>query len=106
MIKIDVDLNGKTIALQKSTHLIKMFRRYGMRNCRPVRTSINLGVANHCVTYNDKAEKSIIAWYQSAMRVFIWFSLHSHPDLANSRGIISLYCSNFNLTHYELVKYV
>lgn len=60
-MKIDVNLNKKTISLQKSMDLKKLRSRYSISNFKPVKIPIILGVANSLTSYKDIAKKSIIA---------------------------------------------
>ncbi len=70
-MEVNIDLNRKTITVRQSTYLKKILGRYDISDCRPVKISISPGVANSLVTYDDKAEKSTVAWYQSAVAAFI-----------------------------------
>ena len=105
-MEVDVDLNKKTITFRQSTYLKKILGQYGMSDCRPAKIPISPGVANSLTVYEDKAEKSTIAWYQSAVGALMWPAMHSRPDLAYSVGVLSHFCSNPGLTHVELVKHV
>ena len=105
-MEVDVDLNKKTITLRQSTYLKKILGRYGMSDCRPAKIPISPGVANSLTVYEDKAEKSIVALYQSAVRALMWPAMHSRLDLAYSVGVLSRFCSNPRLIHVELVKRV
>lgn len=105
-IKVDVDLNKKTISFWLSTYLKKILGRYDMSNYKPARILISLGVANFLTLYKDQMKKSIVAWYQSAIRASIWPAMHIYPDPAYSVGILSRFYNNFGSMNIELVKYI
>ncbi len=70
-IEVDVNLNKKTITFRQSTYLKKILGRYGMGDCRLAKISISPKVANSLSVYEDKADKSVVAWYQSAVEAFM-----------------------------------
>ncbi len=105
-MEVDVDLGKKTITLRQSTYLEKILGRYGMSDCRPAKIPISPGVANSLTIYKDQAEKSTIAWYQSAVGALMWPAIHSRPDLAYSVGVLSRFCRSPGPVHVELVKHV
>ena len=105
-MEVDVDLNKKTISLRQSTYLKKILGRYGMSNCKPAKIPISPGVANSLTPYEDQAEKSTVAWYQSAVGALMWPAMHARPDLAYSVGVLSRFCNNPGPVHVELVKHV
>lgn len=74
-----------------------------MSDCRPAKISISFEVANSLTVYKDKAEKSTVAWYQSAIRAFMWPAIYSYPDLT---GVLSRFCSNPGPIHVKLIKHV
>ena len=77
-----------------------------MSDCRLAKILISPRVAHSLSVYEDKAEKSTIAWYQSAVRALIWPTIYSCLDLAYSMGVLSCFCSNPGPIYVELVKYV
>ena len=77
-----------------------------MSNCRPAKILISPRVTNSLTAYEDQAEKSTVAWYQSAVGAFIWPAMHSCPDLAYSVEVLSRFCSNPGPEHVDLVKHV
>ena len=68
--------------------------------------TISPEVANFLTAYEDKAEKSKVAWYQSAVGALMWPAMHSCPDLAYSVGVPRSFCSNPGPVHIELVMHV
>lgn len=60
-MKIDIDLNKKTISLLQLTYLKKIFRRYDISNCKPAKIFISSGVVNSLVPYKNQIDKSIIS---------------------------------------------
>ena len=48
-----------------------------MSDCRPAKIPISPGVANSLTAYEDQAEKSTVAWYQSAAGALMWPAMHS-----------------------------
>ena len=105
-MEVDVDLNKKTISLRQSTYLKKILRRYGMSNYKPVKIPISPRVANSLTPYEDQAEKSTVAWYQSAVGALIRPAIYARPDLAYSVGVLSRFCKNSGPADVELVKHV
>ena len=99
-------LTKKLLALRQSTYLKKILGRYGMSDCRLAKIPISPGVANSLTAYEDIADKSTVAWYQSAVGALMWPAMHSRPDLAYSVGVLSRFCSNPGPVHVELVKHV
>lgn len=70
-IEVDIDYNKKAISFWQSTYPKKMLGQYDMSNCKLAKTPISSRVANSLTLYKDEAKKNIVAWYQSAMRVFM-----------------------------------
>lgn len=60
-MKVDVNLNKKTMTLWQSIYLKKILRQYEMSNYRLAKIFISLWIANSLIVYGDKAEKCIIA---------------------------------------------
>ena len=73
---------------------------------RPAKIPISPEVANSLTAYEDKAEKSTVAWYQSAVGALMWPAMHSRPDLAYSVGVLSRFCNNPGPVHIRLVKHI
>ena len=59
-IKIEVDLNKKTISLRQSTYLKKILSWYGINNCKPAKIHISPGVANSLTPYENQVDKIIV----------------------------------------------
>lgn len=77
-----------------------------MSGRKPVKIPINPGVVNSLITYDGQADKSTIAWYQSAVGALMWPAMQTRPDLAESVGVLSRFLSNHRPVHVELTKYV
>ena len=75
-----------------------------MSNCKPVKISISLGIANSLTHYKNQVEKSIVTWYQSVVRALMWLAIHACPDLAYWVGVLNQFCNNPGHVHLELVK--
>ena len=77
-----------------------------MSDSRPAKIRISPGAANSLIPYENQAEKSTVAWYQSAFGALMWLAIYSCLDLAYLVGVLSRFCSNSGPTHVELVKHV
>lgn len=77
-----------------------------MSDYRSAKILISPGVANSLIIYKNKAEKSTITWYQSAIGAFMWPAMHSRPNLAYSVGLLSHFRSNLRLVHVQLVRHI
>ena len=105
-MEVNVNLDKKTITFWRSIYLKKILKPYGMSKYKLAKILISPGVANSLTIYEDKAKKSIVAWYQSVVGAFMWPAIHSCPDLAYLVGVLSRFCSNPGLIQVELVKYI
>ncbi len=105
-MEVEVNLGEKTIILWQLIYLMEILKQYGISNCRPAKISISLGVVNSFIVYKNKAEKSTVVYYQSAIGAFIWPAIHSPPDSAFSVKVLSHFCSNPRPTYVKLVKHV
>ena len=85
------------------TYPKQILEKYGISDCRPAKIHISPGVANSLSVYENQLEKGIVVWCQSALRAFIWPVIHSRRDLAYSVKVLSRFCSNSGLSHFELV---
>ncbi len=68
---------GKKIFLQQTTYLIKYLKRFQMPDCTLVSIPMNLGVAYSLLCFESQADIVTIKWYQSAISLLIWSSLHT-----------------------------
>lgn len=59
-IKVDVDLNKKTMSLGQSAYLKIILDQYSMSNYKLVKILISPGVANFFISYKDHTGKNII----------------------------------------------
>lgn len=73
-------------------------------NYKPASLFMNLKVVNLLQLFDGIADlKTIIKWYQSAIRSLIWPAVHTCPDIAYLVGVFSWYCSNPGSIYYLLV---
>ena len=72
-----------------------------MSDCRPAKIPISPGV-DSLTAYEDQAEKSTVAWYQSAAGALMWPAMHSRPDLVYSVGVLSRFCNDPEPVHNRI----
>ena len=103
-MKIDNDVESKTITLRQSTYLRKIVARYDMKNCKLIKILISSRISNSLNFSFEQTDKEILTWYQSIVEVLIWSIMHSRSNLAQAVRVLSRFCNNSRLVHVVLVK--
>ena len=105
-MKVDNNIEKKTITLRQFTYLKKVIGRYSMKDVTPLKILMSPGVPNSLNSNPNQASKETITWYQSAVSALIWPAVHFRPNLAQFVTILTCFCSNLSPIHVALIKQV
>lgn len=86
-MKIDPDLETKTLTILKSVYAQKVLEFIGMQDCKSTATPIAKNL-NH-VTNLEIAKPLSVRKYQSAIEILIYAMIQTCPNLAYSISIFS-----------------
>jgi hypothetical protein len=94
----------KTTILSQKDYIVKILKRFGMEDSRPVNTPIEPGFIQQ--KYKGQATKEDIKWYQQAIGSLLYASLLTRPDIAYTTSVLGRYASNPGPEHIKAVKRV
>ena len=103
-MKIDNDIESKTITLRQSTYLRKIVARYDMKNCKLIKILMSSRVFNSLNFSFEQIDKETLTWYQSIVETLMWSAMHFRSNLAQAVKVLNRFCNNSRLVHVVLVK--
>lgn len=96
-IRIRRDVEGKRLALDRSTYIRKFLRDYDMEDCRPVTTPID---GYHALTPSGPAdERTNQVEYQKRIGSLMYAMVGTRPDIAFAVCKLSQYCQDPCVRH-------
>ena len=96
------DRGAKRIFLHQGGYIAKMLEKYGMADCRPVRTPFPSGFK---LPPGEEGAYPLQA-YQSAVGSLMYLMVGTRPDLAFAVGAVSQFLVCPTKTHWEAVKHI
>jgi hypothetical protein len=96
------DRGARRIYLHQGGYIAKMLEKYGMADCRPVRTPFPSGLKL------PPGEEGVfpLQQYQSAVGSLMYLMVGTRPDLAFAVGAVSQFMACPTKTHWEAVKHI
>ncbi|KAK3697978.1 hypothetical protein QZH41_003963 [Actinostola sp. cb2023] len=103
-MSIKRDRVSRTLTINQPGYLEKVLKRFGMENCKPVSTPLELGKKFQQLSANDDAFDDQI--YRQAIGCLTYASTTTRPDIAAAVGVLSQYTSNPSNDHWMGIKRV
>ena len=106
-IEIKRDRKNKTISLSQTKYIEDILKKYGMENCRPISTPMDMNrklSKEMCPKTPEEIEDMKNIPYQSAVGSLMYLMLGTRPDIAFAVGAVSQYNSNYGKEHWQAVK--
>ncbi|KAK3749555.1 hypothetical protein QZH41_007287 [Actinostola sp. cb2023] len=103
-MSIKRDRASRTLTINQPGYLEKVLKRFGMENCKPVSTPLELGKKFQQLSANDDAFDDQI--YRQAIGCLTYASTTTRPDIAAAVGVLSQYTSNPSNDHWMGIKRV
>lgn len=103
-IEFTRDEDGR-VYLNQSLYLEKVLKRFGMSECKPIQTPMDVNVKLQkpdCVNENVMNQYP----YQSLIGALMYLSVTTRPDIAYSVNFLSQFNTNFNIEHWKAAKRV
>ncbi len=85
-------------------YLEQVFQTYGMWNCKPIATHINLSLVADATDY--KCTSKFRLQYQSAVDSLMYAMRGTQPDLAFAVFFVSRHASHQDFLHLQTVKHI
>lgn len=91
-----------TISIDQSHYIREVLRRFGMIDCNPVSTPLEPGIKISKNTEANDQMQNIP--YRGAIGSLLFIAITTRTDIAFSVNLLSRYCENPNLSHWQSVK--
>ena len=97
------DRKHRTIHLSQSNFILQILEKYGMTNCKPVATPMDVSVKMTKSTDDDDdlADQTL---YQQILGSLMYLAIATRPDIAAAISTLSQFASRPNQTHYQALK--
>ena len=103
-MSIKRDRECRTLIIRQANCVEKVFRKFGMENCKPVCTPLMPGRKFQQLSQGD--EPFDVQTYQQAIGWLTYISTVTRPDIAAAVGVLSQYMSRPSEDHWIGVKHV
>jgi hypothetical protein len=100
-VRIIRNRQNRSIALIQDAYISKILKKYGVQNCKPVVTPMEVGTLNTMVTNPGEATKAEILDYQSKIGSLIYLATHTRPDIAFACSVLSRFLVNPSKDHID-----
>lgn len=104
-IRIVRDLPNRKVYLLQDAYITKILERFGMAECNPVSTPMEVGAGKDMVPYKEQASQTEITEYQSLVGS-IMFCLKTRPDIAYAMSVLCRFLTNPSPQHLVAGKRV
>ena len=108
-IAITRDRANRKLYLSQRQYIINKLEEFGMKDCKPVGTSIlpghNLSVQQSPKTPEEKLEMDGIP-YINAVSSLMYLAIITCPDIAYAVGVLTCFNSNPGMAHWKAAKHV
>ena len=94
----------RTLTISQTNYVEKVLRKFGMENCKPIATPLELGRKFQQLSQGD--EPFNVQTYQQAIGCLTYMSTATRPDIAAAVGVLSQYMSRPSKDHWIGVKRV
>lgn len=101
-MNISRDRKAGTITLDQRKYINEVLERFGMSDCRPVRTPIEVNAKFD----RDNSEKDDTIPYRQAVGCLLYLAQVTRPDISFAVNKLSQYCNNPEKQHWLGVKRV
>ena len=103
-MSIKRDRECRTLTISKTNYVEKVLRKFGMKNCKPISTPLELGRKFQQLSQGD--EPFNVQTYQQAIGCLTYMSTATRPDIAAAVGVLFQYMSRPSKDHWIGVKRV
>ena len=96
------------LTIDQTTYLKTVLKKFGMEDCKPVATPMELGVKFEKL--NDDEEVVNLREFQSAIGCLIYASIGTRPDLSSAVEVLSQHISRPGKQHWigveRVIRYI
>ena len=103
-MSIKRDRECRTLTISQTNYIEKVLRKFGMENCKPISTPLELGRKFQQLSQGD--EPFNVQTYQQAIGCLTYMSTATRRDIAAAVGVLSQYMSRPSKDHWIGVKRV
>ncbi len=105
-MKIQRDRERRTLILLQIIYLETVLKKFGMRNCVSVATSMKALISNSILSSTKQADEDIIYWYEISIDSLMYVMMTTKSDIVFALSVTSRYCSNSNQAHVALITWI
>ena len=95
---------SKTLSINQTTYLKGVLKKFGMENCKPVSTPMEVGMKFESLPEDETAVD--VQRYQMAIGCLTYATTATRPDISSAVGILSKFMSRPGRKHWQGVKRV
>ena len=105
-LDIEIVRDDHSILFCQINYLKKMLKRFEMKNCKFVDSSMKFDLTVVMISFNDKHQvyADIIYWYESVVDSLMYATMMTRFDLINVLSIISRYLINSDSTYVAALQ--
>jgi len=103
-IEITRDRKVRTIRLNQERYIDEVLQRFGMENCKPMKTP--LPTRPNLEVYTEDANPDDRLLYQSMLGSIMYAMLWTRPDLAYTVSLLGQFSANPGPEHWNCMKHV
>ena len=107
--KLIENCNEGTIAIDHSLYIDTILQRFGMENCNPTYTPLDLGTllsTDDCPTTEDEKAAMMNVPYRELIGALTWITVVSRLDIAFTTTYLARFNANPGPTHWKAAKHV
>ena len=103
-MKIQRNRDKETLALLQIIYLETVLKKFDIKDCALIATSIKVSIFNLVLSSTKQANKATIYWYEISINSLMYIMITTRSDIFFALLITSRYCSNLSQTHVDLVS--
>jgi hypothetical protein len=103
-MRINYNKNLKTLVIDQEDYSLKVVRRFGQENAKPVRTPLPSGYTP--MQHDKEATPQQRTYYQSIIGSLLYLALGTRPDIAFAVICMSQFCANPSEDHIAKALYI
>jgi transposase InsO family protein len=109
LLGIEIQREGNRFLLSQKKYIASMLERFGMQDCKPLRTPLDAGerlTTDMSPSTADDMEHMRRIPYRSAVGSLMYLMVATRPDIAAAVGVVSRFLENPGVPHWHAVKHI
>lgn len=104
LLSIQITWHENYAVLHQEQYINIILEKYGLVNCKPTHTPMDIGTKPEKGRENDERSDKII--YQSKIGSLLYLAMGTRPDIAHAVNVLSQFCVDPTVIHSNMVQHL